>query len=332
MPQRCNADAGAAPTHSHSGPLAKFTSHRRYNNAVARDLCKNQSTVDVGRRIANCSSRIGLEIQLVDGQAPEAKLTGGKLCNARLCPFCEWRRTRAWRKRLIQGLEAFHSDYPTWKPIFLTLTVKNVRLDELRQEIKRMNAAWRRMTETANYPTEMWFRRTEVVVSAGRRPTGWNGTPYMAHPHFHCLLLVPPNYFSRNYLSQRKWQEMWAMAGRLDYAPVVDVRRARAKSTSGSPDMQPLTAASLEAAKYASKATNLLELGDSITEFHHQVQSLRFYSVSKRLSEYIKGADMSAQDLLDEPTQAIELNADVVKATAQWFEDIQEYQLVDIEP
>ena len=122
------------------------------------------------------------------------------------------------------------------------------------------------------------------------------------------------------------------MAGRLDYAPVVDVRRARAKSTSGANALSASTAASLEAAKYASKATNLLELGDAISEFHHQVANLRFYSVSKRLSEYIKGADLSSQDLLDAPTQAIELNADVVKATAMWFEGTQEYQLVDIEP
>ena len=332
MRQRCNADAGAAPTHKHSGPLAKFTAHRRFNAAIARDLCQDPDTVAVGRRIHNCAPRIGVEVQLRDGEEPETKLVSGNLCNARLCPMCEWRRTRVWRKRLISGLEAFHLDYPTWKPIFLTLTVRNVELSKLRDEIKRMNAAWGRFAKASNYPTEMWFRRTEVVVSAKRRPTGSAGDLYMAHPHFHCLLLVPPAYFSRNYLSQRKWQEMWAAAGRLDYAPVVDVRNARAKSTNGSSDMPPLTAASLEAAKYASKATNLLELGGSVSEFHRQVAGLRFYSVSQRLSEYIKATDVAGDDMLDTATQPVDMNHEIVKATAQWFEDSQEYLFTDIEP
>ena len=332
MLQRASADAGAVPTHRHSGPLAKLSAHRRYNAAVARDLCKDPDTVAVGRRIHNCAPRIGVEIQLRDGEEPETKLVSGNLCNARLCPMCEWRRTRVWRKRLISGLEAFHLDYPTWKPIFLTLTVKNVELRHLRETIQEMNRSWSRLTKTANYPTEMWFRRTEVVISASRRPPGSVGDPYMAHPHFHCLLLVPPAYFSRNYLSQRKWQEMWAMAARLDYAPVVDVRRARSKSTTGSSDMSPLTAASLEAAKYASKATNLLELGESISDFHRQVAGLRFYSVSKQLSEYIKATDVDAEAMLDESTSAVEMNHEIVKATAQWFEDQNEYLFVDIEP
>ena len=287
-------------------------------------------TVDVGRRIANCSSRIEVEVLLHPENEPEAALTGAKLCNARLCPFCEWRRARAWRKRLISGLEAFHLDYPKWKPIFLTLTVKNVPLSELRNEIKRMNDAWTRLKKTANYPTDKWFRRTEVVISAGRRPTGSVGEAYQAHPHFHCLLLVPPRYFSADYISQKKWAEMWQMALRENYAPVVDVRRAKSKWTSGQTPMPESTAASLEAAKYATKATNLLELGDSISEFHHQMAGLRLYAVSKGLKEYIDSADMSEKDMLDAPTQTITSEVDVVKATATWFEDSQEYLFTNV--
>ena len=121
------------------------------------------------------------------------------------------------------------------------------------------------------------------------------------------------------------------MAGRLDYAPVVDVRRARARSTNGSSDIAPLTAASLEAAKYASKATNLLELGGAISEFHRQVHGLRFYSVSQKLSEYIKATDVAGDDLLDTATQPVDMNHEIVYATAQWFEDRNEYLFTDIE-
>ena len=120
------------------------------------------------------------------------------------------------------------------------------------------------------------------------------------------------------------------MALRVDYPPVVDVRRAKAKWTNGSRDMSESTAASLEAAKYASKATNLLELGDAISEFHHQVAGLRFYSVSQALRKYIADADVSEKDMLDAPTQVVTAEADVVRATATWFEDSQEYLFTNV--
>ena len=324
MRQRGNADAGAAPTHRHSDPLAKFTSHRRYNSAVARDLCKCQSTVDVGRRIANCSSRIGLEIQLVDGQAPEAKLTGGKLCNARLCPFCEWRRTRAWRRRFFEGLPKFHEDFPTHKAIFLTLTVKNCPVNELRTTIQEMHRGWNRMVQRRFFPSKFWFRRTEVTTM--REGISQSVVPYM-HPHIHCLVLVPSSYFSHGYIKQLEWQKQWMDAMRLDYVPVVDVRRARTKSSSGGATIEQSKAAALEASKYATKATDLINMGSVLGTYHWQMKGLRLHASSTSLRPYIRDASIDSSELVDNETvDAME----TVRGKALWFEDIQEYLFSDL--
>ena len=77
----------------------------------------------MGRRIGNCASRLALEIGLKEGRDPVAYLRGAALCNTRLCPFCEWRRSRVWRARLHRGLSAFQKDFPTHRGVFLTLTV-----------------------------------------------------------------------------------------------------------------------------------------------------------------------------------------------------------------
>ena len=112
---------------------------------------------------------------------------------------------------------------------------------------------------------------------------------------------------------------------RLDYAPVIDVRSAKPKSTTGSSGIDASRDAAVEAAKYASKATQLLELGEALTDFHFQTQSVRYYAVSKDLREYIKAGDVNIAELMDESNPDASGDVPLIKATAHWFEDTQEY-------
>jgi plasmid rolling circle replication initiator protein Rep len=54
------------------------------------------------------------------------------------------------------------------------------------------------------------------------------------HPHLHCLCFVPKEYFSKdnkNYISQAELTEYWGKACKLDYKPIVDIRRVYDKSS-----------------------------------------------------------------------------------------------------
>ena len=332
MPRRANARAGESLPTEHHDPLEKYTRHRAFNSAIARQLYRDSETIDIGRRIANCATVLGLDIYDNDDQGVETQIRSMRPCNARLCPFCEWRRTRVWRKRLFTGLEAFQEEHPKYVPIFLTLTVPNPCLEDLRVTIKAMNGAWHRMTASKAFPTPYWFRRTEVTVGSTAPEA-----PLMAHPHFHVLLLVKPSYFGKHYIKQLEWQKRWTNAMRSEVPLVVDVRRVRNARSSNSeltPGSEPqrLESASavLEVAKYMSKATQLVEMGDALSEFHRQMGGLKLFTVSKSLKGFIDEGLISEEEMCDENYHLAEGRLPDAKAIATWFDDTQEYVFTSI--
>ena len=292
----------------------------------------DHSTRDIGRAIANCALRLKASVILQPELEPEVNLTGAMLCNKRLCPFCEWRRTKAMRARLHQGLNALYVDQPKLRGVFLTLTVRNVPLEDLGDQLDEMNRAWKRFKACSFFPTDLWFRRTEVTV--GSRPIGQelfsDGTALetnsvFAHPHFHVLLLVRPSFFSRDYIKKSEWQKQWQMALRADYSPVVDVRAAKSSTGSGASPAEGAKSAVIEAAKYASKAASLMELGPATTELHWQLRGKRLMAFSRPLAQYVKQGDISEEEMLDADSKPLPLGAERVEVLADWFEDLDSY-------
>ena len=325
MPRRANAKAGQAPPQANFGLLEGFSQHRAFNSPIARQLMLDADTRDIGRRIANCAHTIKADVLLHPELPPETNLKAAHVCNTRLCPFCEWRRTRVWRRRLYEGLNALYVDKPKLRGVFLTLTVRNCRLEDLGDQLDQMNKAWNRFVRRSFFPTSLWFRRTEITVG------GIPGTSSLsAHPHFHALLLVPPGYFGPNYVKQLTYQKEWMDSARLDYVPVVDVRSAKQKNGTGGSSSEASRAAVVEAAKYAAKATDLMELGNSVSELHWQLKNRRLYSVSKELNKYIKSGDISAAEMMDNDAKPLPEGTERVEVIAQWFEDTREYLITDV--
>ena len=325
MPRSCNSEAGLAPPSHNFDVLGSFSRHRQYNSPISRHLMLDTDTRDIGQKIANCALTLKADVIIHPELQPEVNLKAAQVCNTRLCPFCEWRRTRVWRKRLYGGLGALLEEQPKLRGVFLTLTVRNVPLDRLGDQIEEMNQAFSRLRQRAFWPTPYWFRRTEVTV--GGLP---GGAGYSAHPHFHVLLLVKPSYFSHGYVKQLQWQKEWMTAAKLDYAPIVDVRSAKAKSTDGSDRSGSAAGAVLEAAKYAAKATDLMELGPAISELHRQLRYRRLYALSKELTKYVKGGEVQDDEMLDDDEKPLPPGVEKAEVLARWFEDTQDYQIVDI--
>ena len=90
---------------------------------------------------------------------------------------------------MFQQLPNIQERFPTHRWVFLTLTVKNPPVTELRDTLKHMNDSWKRLIETKRFKSGVagFLRTTEV--------TRGNDGDMMAHPHFHALLLVKPSYF-----------------------------------------------------------------------------------------------------------------------------------------
>ena len=112
-----------------------------------------------------------------------------------------------------------------------------------------------------------------------------------AHPHFHCLLMVRGSYFSSSdYIKQARWRELWQEAARLDYLPVVNVKKIRAG------EVGRLPGGVVEVLKYAVKPSDLAvepdsEAGEWVREVTRQLHKTRAISTGGVLKDVLKDGE-----------------------------------------
>jgi plasmid rolling circle replication initiator protein Rep len=97
------------------------------------------------------------------------------------------RHRSMWKARAYKILPQVVTDYPKYRWLFVTLTVKNCQIKELRENLDLINKAFKRFTELKAWPGKGWVKSIEVTK-------GKDGVS--AHPHLHILAIVPPSYFN----------------------------------------------------------------------------------------------------------------------------------------
>lgn len=168
-------------------------------------------------------------------------------CHSRLCPLCSWRRSIKNSYELQLILDKLYKDYPTTIFLFLTLTEENSKIGELRNNLKLMNRSIYRLFQYKDVKRDLlgYARSTEITV---------NGDNNTFHQHVHILMAMKPGYFNRgHYLTQLQWSKMWQKARKLDYLPVVNVKKIRASKKNTS-----LVASAKEVAKYQVKDSDYI--------------------------------------------------------------------------
>ena len=217
-------------------------------------------------------------------------------CRVRYCPVCQWRRSLLWRAVMFQPLPALNEKYPSSRWVFLTLTVKNPPVTELRDTLKAMNSAWQRLAQTKRFKgvVKGFIRTTEVT-------RGKDGD-MMAHPHFHALLLVQSNYFTTNYIKQNDWVEMWQKALRVDYAPSVNVKAVKPPKKG---EKDNLDKAICETLKYSVKPSDIAkddDGGEWLHEMTRQTLNMRFIATGGILKGVLKPDEQVTQQEMLTPT------------------------------
>lgn len=197
--------------------------HRHQSELVA-SLYALSSSPDFLRyfqRMNDCSRLLDFVLRPDDDTGEsKLKLHEARFCRCRQCPVCQWRRSMMWRARFLKVLPRIFEIYPGYRFIFLTLTVSNCDIEQLNSTISKMNAAWQRLIQSKVFPATGFVRSLEVTRASDDR----------AHPHFHCLLMVSPRYFTgESYLKQVEWTELWRRSLRVEYTPIVDVRAVKPK-------------------------------------------------------------------------------------------------------
>lgn len=208
------------------------------------------------RRKRDATSRCATDLDFVRTENGKLKLYQAWFCKDRLCPMCNWRRAMKLTTQIAQMLDAMQKKGITGRPIFLTLTMRNVKGGDISKSFSDFAKAFKRLMEYK--AVKDWclgaIRTSEIT---------YNGSRDDYNTHIHCLLWFKPGYFKGGaYLSHEKWTALWKKAARLDYTPVVNVKAIKPKTPTEN-DTTGYFAAVLEVAKYPVKPDAFVKFTDA---------------------------------------------------------------------
>lgn len=215
------------------------------------------------------------------------RLVKGNFCKYRFCPMCQWRMARKVCREVLGRLRTINEAHNGVALLFLTLTIKNEHITELKSTVKHLSQAFQRLQQSKQYKDAVLgsIRAIEFL--------GDNTEQGECHPHFHCLLVVPKSYFkSRDYINFEEWTSLWQRSLRVDYRPIVNVQRVKPKGK-----MSAIVAAALEVVKYSVTSSDLEKLSkEDFQELDRQTRNIRQYNYSGEL----KDAEPTFDELEDE--------------------------------
>jgi plasmid rolling circle replication initiator protein Rep len=215
-----------------------------------------------------------------------------------------------WKAKAAKVLPSVLTAYPKYRWLFVTLTIKNCQVTELRSTLTHLNESFKRMSKLKNFPAEGWLRSAEVTRSK-------DGS---AHPHFHVLMMVKPSYFHTGYLSLDKWKSMWQQSLRVDYSPEIDVSAIKPGTTNFSGLLS-------EVIKYQVKESDLIEDRDWFVELTKQLHKTRAISSGGVLKEYLKELENEPEDLIGSDDEGDDTLSHLY---FQWMQHYQQYRQVEI--
>jgi plasmid rolling circle replication initiator protein Rep len=297
-----------SPALSDASPKDKpWDKHRAFADRVQTHYAGSDFN-DYSQRINFCSQLLEFGFGLDSHDVLKLKLKSARFCRVRHCPVCQWRRSLMWKAKAYKVLPKIVEEYPKHRWLFITLTQKNAPITELRGTLKAMNQGFQRLVQRKTWPAVGWLRSTEVT----------RGRDGHAHPHFHCLLIVPSSYFSYGYISKADWVKTWRDCMRLDYSPVLDVQAV--KSGDHPSSLVP------ELLKYCTKESDMVADREWFLELTRQLHKMRCIATGGVLKEYLKELEQEPEDLIGEGEDP---SADDASVYFGWKRQEKRYRMVN---
>jgi plasmid rolling circle replication initiator protein Rep len=180
----------------------------------------------------------------------------------------------------MKALPRLVENHPKLRYLFLTLTLKNCPITELRQTLDLLNYGFRKLSRRKDFPAVGWLKSVEVT----------QGRDKSAHPHLHVLLAVKPSYFSHGYISQDKWCELWQSCLKVDYKPILHIKAIKPKKS--------LNTILNEVIKYQVKESDLISDPVWFAELVKQMHKTRAVAVGGIFRDYFKELEEEPEDLI----------------------------------
>ncbi|MBK0348970.1 protein rep [Aerococcaceae bacterium zg-ZJ1578] len=271
------------------------------------------------------------------------KLEHAFLCKDKMCPICQWRKSRKNGQIVRLIMSEFVNQYPKARYLHVTFTAKNVKGIDLADGIKHLHKSWDRLQRRKKIQKFMlgFVRGTEVT---------YNAETDTYNQHMHVLIAVKSCYFKADYIKQVEWRELWQKALQVDYLPIVNVQVVKANEKYNAEDVADLKiaispalfSAILEVCKYPTKPIDLKEItGEKEIEVLMYLQRGLKYkrqlgfggelkSIKKELSA--KGYDLNEDELVVDAEKQKETLQDSQRIFVRYLDNKQSYYVTYIKP
>lgn len=297
------------PLAEYSPKDKKWDTQRATTQAMSDFLFQMQRFVRWAERMDGCTRTVGFG-EVINPETGEVnkKAIDTFFCDCRHCTMCDGRKSLVRMGRFREQLPKIEEEYPKARWILLTLTVPNCPIGKLRETLGAMNRGWQRLSQRKAFkPVLGWIRATEVTQDKTRDD--------YAHPHFHCLLLVPSSMLGgKYYVKHHEWLQLWRDCYRDQSITQVDVRAIKGGAMKGAVE-------TLKAFNYSMKVDDLISrTPEWILEYMKQVNHLRFMAAGGVLKGALKKIEQEAttEEMLNVDSESEEPKANRVVATATW--------------
>ena len=245
-----------------------------------------------GERMANCSDVVTYQLCPECG---EFHIKRANLCRDRFCPVCAWRLSLQRFGAMSRVMCALQCGYPEYKFSLVTLTVKNCSADSLSETLFSMSSAWHLAINQRRVKSFMvgWARSVEIT---------YNQETQEFHPHFHCILMTPPQSMI-DYALMAEWEKACAKKGLKTSIKAQNTAEIQAK------DGEKLIKSILETIKYAIKTDEMTNV--PLKKFRYLVEGIskkRLFSSGGLIKEYMKNCGVTVKEM----ENATEENNDLV--------------------
>lgn len=211
--------------------FARYKMQLAASEAVGRALrmppasfssAKQRRLKTLARRMSACAASTTIRLVTPSDGPTKIVYRNKRGCRIGLCSPCARQRARETVQRISTVLDGIIAGQPTSRFAFLTLTSRNMPIEQTTVMLTHHEAAMARFFRNARIAKAVQGHATGIEIAIRKQNDQWQ-----AGVHSHSLLVLADGYFDKSrdlYLSQRTIVELWKKALRADYKPICHVK------------------------------------------------------------------------------------------------------------